>query len=376
MNGNGQLPASNERQVANCKATYDELLEEHKQLKIEHEQLQSKISTPTSSKLIIRPYRTGFTRSDARKGFEDLMRNIVIWVEKHTDKFMDDGEFPEQWLDSLKHFPQVATRFRQLLDFNPDLSAAVGYPDSDQDIVSACIMRWVWQRVFGDASCSISSDKTELLKNIEQTMSECTTPRLDITAIHTWHAQAHHALFSTPEYAKARQASIDALTEELAQILTFLSSPSKSDEFIGSISAKIIQPSMDLYENFRRSQEKYYIETSQWVKPGALMSHDLPDGRLQGLLNDLHCVNTAKYKAIFLVDQLNPRPTTEELQKQLHFICSICPALKVREFQRSGGREIETVCKESVLVAWDPERLQGDPRTLKEKTWLSRVCSL
>ncbi|KAI1427736.1 hypothetical protein F5Y12DRAFT_792037 [Xylaria sp. FL1777] len=374
---NDQLSVSIKRQATNGRAAYDELLKEHENLKIEHERLQSITPTLPRGRLILKPYRTNYTQSDAQKGFEDLMRNIIVWVEDWSDRFIIEEDFTEHWLDSLKHFPQVVNPFRQWLhlDSNQDLLSAVGYPDSDQDIVSACIVRFVQQRIF-QAPSTISPDTAKLLKDIEQTMPQCTAPKLDLCAIHTWRAQACHALFSHPGYSEARQASIDTLTGELAQILDFICKPSKRPEFIPSISSKIIQPSFSLSENLRKSHEEYYFETAPWVKPDALMSSGLPDGRLQELLGNFYCVNSAKSKAILIAEKLDPRPTAEELQRQLYFICSIQPALKVRELQRSGGKELVTISKQKVLVAWDPDRLQGDPRILKEETWLSRVCSI
>lgn len=198
----------------------------------------------------------------------------------------------------------------------------------------------------------------------------------DTSTICSWRAQAYHAVFSHPQYSDARQRGVDALSAELAHILGFLSSSSTDVEFTRSISSKIIEPSLKLYENFRRSDEAYYFETAEWTKPGARMSQDLPDGRLRELLGDLDCRNAIKFNAMFRIEKLKPKPTDEELQNQLYFICSINPALKVRGLQGNNGEEPTTLFKEKVLVAWDPDRLRGkDPRILKKPTWLSRIYS-
>ncbi|KAI0973836.1 hypothetical protein F4678DRAFT_459323 [Xylaria arbuscula] len=369
-----QISDFHERQIVHLQETYDKLLEEHRQLKQEYQQLQGRISSLSSNKLGIRPYRTNFTRNDAQNGFDQLMRNIDVWVESYTNKLMEDENFAENWVNFLKNNSDQVNRFQELLHCEPnrDLLSAVGYPDSDQNIVSAFIVRFIWQKVFKERPCGMPSGFVTILKDLELAMSDCTAPKLDTCAIHTWRAQSHHALFSHPSYSGFRQMSINALTEELDQIMGFLSDHSKHDEFVRSISSRIIEPSFKLYEKLQTSHEKYSIETAQWARPGAAMSQNLADGGIEDFLSNLHCVNAAGHNEVVFVDELDPKPTSEELREQLQFICSIRPALKVRELQKSGGRDSATVSKEKVLVAWHPNK--GDPCKVKENTWLARVC--
>ncbi|TGJ83112.1 hypothetical protein E0Z10_g5647 [Xylaria hypoxylon] len=377
-NNEGPVSTSSQGLInANMEASYIRLAEEFNMLKIEHERLQTEISTLPSDKPTVRPYRTNFTRSDAQRGFEEFVTGVINWVDKWTDDFIVEKDFLRRFLEFFNNGPEIATRFRQFIHSNQDLLSAVGYPDTDQDILSACIVRFVWQRVFGEVSCSISSGTAESLKKIEHTMSLCTAPKINVPAIHAWRAQAYHAIFSDSEYSNTRQAGIDALTAELAQILGFIPESPKMSEFVQSIASEIIEPSLRLDENFRRAHEWYFIEKSDWTKPGALMGEGLSNGELRELLKNLDCTNTAKNRDIFQEEKLNPRPTPEELQKQLYFICSINPALKVRGFRKGSDQESTTIVKESVLVAWDPDRLQGgDPRTLKSETWLAKVCTI
>ncbi|KAI0487192.1 hypothetical protein F4859DRAFT_527322 [Xylaria cf. heliscus] len=326
--------------------------------------------------LVLRPYRTSFTRDEAQNDFKQLLEDITIWVEEWTDKFLHDTEFPKRWMDSLKHFPHVINQLRQFLDSNPDLLSAIGYVDSDQDIISACIVRFIEKNIFGETPCSISPHAAGVMQNIEHNMLLCTTPKLDLSTRCSWRAQAYHALFSDRQYSDTRQRGIDALSAELAHMFRFISNSSDGVEFTRSISSKIIEPSLNLYENFRRSSEDYYFETAEWIKAGTTMNQDLADGGLRTRLDDLNCRNVVKHNAKFQVEKLKTKPTDEMLQNELYFICSTSPALKVRGLQGKYGEESVTLLKEKVLVAWDPDTLKGrDPRTLKTQTWLSRICS-
>ncbi|KAI1121718.1 hypothetical protein F5Y10DRAFT_271793 [Nemania abortiva] len=376
---------------------YDNLLEEHSRSQRENERLQGEVSRLSgdnrnlesdnhnlketihmrdSQILILRPYRTGFTQENAKNGFEDLLQNIELWVEKWTDKLIDNEGFRNEWINSLHHFPRAVHKFQQLLSCNQDLLSTIGYVDSDQDIMSACILRFVRQKIFGDMPCGIVSRRVELLQEVESTLPLCTAPKLDMSAISSWRAQAYHALFSRPEYSEAREKAIDAVTSELANILGFLCGSSKWSGFISSISSEIIEPSVRLDENFRRTNEEYYFETAPWGEPGEEMGRSFPDGQLRELLGSLECFNAVKHNRKFLTDQLNPIPSAEEIRNRLHFISSLHPALKVRELRGKNKKGSVTLVKEKVLVAWDPKLPRGkSPATLKEETWLSRFSS-
>ncbi|KAI0860931.1 hypothetical protein F4860DRAFT_524638 [Xylaria cubensis] len=362
---------------------YERLSEQHEQSKLEQERLSNEkqtlkntVNMRESQILILRPYSTRYTRSEARNEYRFLLNSIKDWVEEWTDKLTDNTDFSKHWMDSLNHFSQVTDRLRQFLGSNPDLASAVGYADSDQDIIFACIVRFITQRIFGTVPCSISLHTSEVLRDIENHMASCTEPELDPSAVCSWRGQAFHALFSHPQYSAARQKGIDTLSADLTHIFGFLFRSSNNEEFVRSISTKIIEPSLRLYENFRRSNEEYYFETAECIKPGSRMSQDFPAGQLRELLNDLDCRNAVRCNAIFRVEKLKAKPTDEELRHHLYFICSVSPALKVKGHRSNYGQDPETLLKEKVLVAWDPDKLQGrDPCMLKSQTWLSRICS-
>ncbi|KAI0554890.1 hypothetical protein F4679DRAFT_595409 [Xylaria curta] len=372
-----------EHQYAQLRLDYERLSEKHEQLKLEQKRLSNEkqdlknaVNMRESQILILRPYSTRYTRGQAQSDYEFLLDSIKAWVEEWTDKFIDNTDFSKHWMDSLNHFPQVTGQLRQFLGSNPDLASVVGYADSDQDIIFACIVRFIWERIFGAVPCDIPLCISEVLRDVENHMALCTAPELDSSAICSWRAQAFHALFSHPRYSAARQQGIDTLSADLTHIFGFLSNSSNNEEFVHSISSKIIEPSLSLYENFRRNNEEYFFETVECIKAGTSMSQDFPAGQLPELLKDLDCKNAVRCNAKFRVEKLKVKPTDEELRQHLYFICSITPALKVRGHRGNHGQEPETLLKEKVLVAWDPDNLRGrDPCMLKTKTWLSKVCS-
>ncbi|KAF2970376.1 hypothetical protein GQX73_g3190 [Xylaria multiplex] len=369
-------PASVERSIYVHDENYAKLSKEHSQVLADQEKLRSEVTALVSDNeklkqsvdaresqiLVLRPYRTDFTRHHAKEDFEKLVARIDDWVMNRIEKFLVDEKFAEQWLNWLPYFPQVAAGFHQALDSYHDLSSSIGYPDIDQDILSAYILRFVWQ--------GADIQYRELVGEIERTMTSCANPSLDMSAVHSWRAQTYHALFSRPEYSNIRQERIDDLASELVQVLGFVSHDSDMATFVRSISSEIIEPCISLCEKILRSHEEFYIET---INPGTIMSQDRPEELHQRLQDDdINCRNVAECCSIFMTNKLKPIPTKEKLEKHLHILCSIRPALKAREFQNSTGQEAQTIVKETVLILWDPDGLQ-DPTELKSETWLSRV---
>ncbi|KAI1757503.1 hypothetical protein F4782DRAFT_525316 [Xylaria castorea] len=385
QSGDNRMLSADEasQKSAQLRLDYESLSKQHEQLKLEKKRLSSEkqalknsVNMRESQILTLRPYSTRFTRNEAQSDFGFILESINSWVEEWTDKLVEETDFSKNWMDSLKYFPQVVNQLRQFLDSNPDLASAVGYTASDQDIISACIVRFIKNRIFGGIPCSIPSHTAGVLQNIENYMALCTARELDMSTRYSWRAQAYHALFSHPEYSEARQTGINTLSADLANIFRFLADSSNGADFIRSISSKIVEPSLNLYENFRRSNDEYYFETAEGTEPGTRMGQDLPGRRLREHLDDIDCRNAIKYNAKFQVEKLRKRPTDEELQAHLYFICSVTPALKVRGLRGKYGEEPETLVKEKVLVAWDPDNLRGrDPCILKTQTWLSRICS-
>ncbi|KAI0196429.1 hypothetical protein F4808DRAFT_474013 [Astrocystis sublimbata] len=321
--------------------------------------------------IVLRPYRTQFTREDAQKDFKTLLAGIRHWVEDWTDNLTDEANFPKEWMTALGNFPHVVNPLRELLEFNVDLKSAIGYPGSDQEILVACIVRFIMQSIFEGTPCGIKPHTAEILQSIEETMPACSNPGLEINNIWTWRAQAYHAMFSHPLYPEHRQRDIDVLSAELAQVLEFLPNLPNDGSILQSISSRIIEPAVSLNENFRRSNDNHYFETTSGFTPGARIENHA--GRqTREFFEAFFCRNALKRCAKFRLEKLKTTPNVEEI----HFICSLIPALKARGLQGKYGVEVETVCNETIMIAWDTTNLRGrDPSTHKCQTWLSRTCS-
>jgi hypothetical protein len=159
---------------------------------------------------------------------------------------------------------------------------------------------------------------------------------------------------------------------DLADILGFFIGPSDEDVFQKSISSKIIEPAIRLFEGFQTATDEYYFETSNWVNPGRRLSGSVPDSQVLGVINSLDCRNVARIMAAFKPTRLRPSPSIANLRKDLFFVCSLRPALVVR--YKGEKKNSEIVTQQRVLVAWDPAHLVGGDVTVrKTATWLSAV---
>ncbi|KAI0419788.1 hypothetical protein F5X98DRAFT_384058 [Xylaria grammica] len=349
-----------------------ELLEEQRQLKarlngIEDENRDLKVANEGYMQQILnlRPFEPDQKPYHLQVDFRDFSSHLDSWAFKWTARFFDSGEeYVNRWLSDMSSSKRVFLQFQESLQSIPDLYQAVGYPDTDLEIFTAWLLRFIWGRVFGD----FTMKPTGVLTAIEALMPQCKEPRLDMAAIQDWRGQAYHAVFTDPEYPQVRQRAIDVFSAALAETLAFIPEPSQKAAFTQSIPA-LFEPCFDIYEKCQRSDTNYYIDVTYPTR------QNVPDVVSRLFRKEVYCLSTKRH-TIFTVDKLERQPTPVEVQQQLHIIFSIRPAFKMRDWKLTNGRE-RILQQERLFIAWDPDLVErGNPAQVKEETWLSRVCAL
>lgn len=70
-------------------------------------------------------------------------------------------------------------------------------------------------------------------------------------------------------------------------------------------------------------------------------------------LSTLDCKDVLQNRKAFNISKLDPLPTQEELKEDLLNVCTVVPALSVRQIgQRDAIKAPVVVCKQQLLVAW------------------------
>jgi hypothetical protein len=184
-----------EANLGKCNEKYERLKKEHQNLQKERQDLLNRAAERESHILTLQPGPTEFGRDDAEKvsdalclrinqakscdqGFRQVMRGINVWVLKWTDAYYDDQQILRNWKGAFNHFSHTGREFGEFLSVNKDISSTIGYPDSDQELMTACVIRFVSRRIFSGTPSGISSDMAEVLQTIEQALPLCTAPKL------------------------------------------------------------------------------------------------------------------------------------------------------------------------------------------------------
>jgi hypothetical protein len=130
-----------------------------------------------------------------------------------------------------------------------------------------------------------------------------------------------------------------------------------------------------LSETFQTSKEEYYLNTTSWMGQDGKIGADVSREQLKAYLSNIECLNTANSSRTIEIEKLQPAPSLQEIRRNLFFLCSLQPAVMVREFDSDDSQVQVTVSKEKILVAWDPQKKKV-AATTKGQTWLSMVLGI
>jgi len=144
------------------------------------------------------------------------------------------------------------------------------------------------------------------------------------------------------------------MTRELANILKIFIEKDQFHSFCQNTCQRVVMPAMKLYEKLQISTNHFYLDINSFiVRSGGELttSTDFID-----TLKNLDCKNVLQNRKTFNVDRIDPPPSKKELYHRLHNVCTVVPALYMRQIgQRDAIKEPIVVRKQQMLVAWGPE---------------------
>ena len=145
------------------------------------------------------------------------------------------------------------------------------------------------------------------------------------------------------------------MTLELASLLRVFNTKEKWPAFCEGIDSKCIHPAMQLYEKMAVSTHHFYLDVNPfmaWGRDNRIMSSN----EFVDSLDNLDCRNMLQNRKAFNVAKLDPQPSLKELHHHLENICTVRPALYMRQIgQRDAIKEPSVVRKQQMLVAWGPD---------------------
>jgi hypothetical protein len=145
------------------------------------------------------------------------------------------------------------------------------------------------------------------------------------------------------------------MTITLADTLRIFCKKDKHPWFYQNMEERCIKPAMALYEKLQVATHHFYLDIQPYISwsPGnrIAMSQEFYE-----CFEKLDCRNILHNRKAFNIAKLNPQPSKGELYMNLLNVCTVVPALYIRQIgQRDAIKAPSIVRKQQTLVAWGPE---------------------
>jgi predicted nuclease with TOPRIM domain len=339
----------------------------------ENRALREQLNDAQSHIFSLQPYRKELTSEEVGQEYDDLVEQVQDWVQKFMDPWLDDHrEGVDALLSNAKRRAVDATRFKHLLYQYPDLIHGASFPETDEDIITSVIMRYLHDHIFQTVLYGMIARYVEVISFIEKEMQMSVEPKRDLFSVRTWTAEAYNALLSSPQFKAVRNERREAMTRELTNILKIFFKKDQFNWFCQNTCQRVIVPAMKLYEKLQISTNHFYLDVNSFiVRAGGELttSTDFID-----TLENLDCKNVLQNRKTFNLGKLDPTPSKKELYHRLHNVCTVVPALYMRQIgQRDAIKDPIVVRKQQMLVAWGPEEKRNAYQENGDRTLVSHL---
>ncbi|KND94052.1 hypothetical protein TOPH_01194 [Tolypocladium ophioglossoides CBS 100239] len=321
------------------------LAEEIERLRHEKRFLKEQLSDAQSHIFSLQPYRKDMTPEEVRREYDDLVESVQDWVQKLMGPVLDDVAVgAEEIMSHARHRPSDATRFKKTIRQYPDLVHASMLPETDEDIIVGVILRYLHDNIFQKILYGSIQHYTEIISFVENLLQTAVEPKRDLFSVRTWTAEAYNALLSAPQFKSVRdRRRKDMMFKDKTQWLC------------EGIQDNCIEPAMRLYEKFQVSTHHFYLDANPFMAWGS-NSQLIASPEFVAALDKLDCRNILQNRKAFSLAKLDPQPSKKELHHHLLNVCTVVPALCMRQIgQRDAIKEPTTVRRQQMLVAWGPE---------------------
>ncbi|KAK2000893.1 hypothetical protein LX36DRAFT_629787 [Colletotrichum falcatum] len=352
----GEIKADMRSTVDNVETGTGSQTPKVKQLKAENSALKEQLRDAQSHIFSLQPYRKEITPEEIGREYDDLIEGVTDWVSKFMDPILDvHDQAVEDLLVIARRKPTDALRLKRTMHMYPDLVRGSTFPETDEDIVVAIIMRFLNDNIFQKVLYGSIADYVEVLSFVETALQNQVEPKRDLFAIRTWTAEAYNAILSSRDFTGCREKKERELTEEIASIFSILCRRDKMEWFSNNFGDHCIKPAMQLYEKMQVSTNHFYFDINPYIICG-------PDGEIEtspdffDSLPELDCKNVLQNRKAVNLAKMDPQPSKMELYHHMLNVCTLTPALYMRQIGRNDSiKEPQTVRRQQMLVAWGPQ---------------------
>ena len=167
-------------------------------------------------------------------------------------------------------------------------------------------------------------------------------------------SEAYNAIFSAKEFSHVRSKARQRLTGQLSEIFRVFCKKERFEWFVHGFETECVIPAMALYEKLQCSVHHYYLDITPFIvwSPGSNTQYEASPEFIDNI-RDLDCRDLLKHRKAFNLNKMNPQPTKTELYENMTNVCTLTPALYVRQIgRRDAIKEPVVVRRQQMLVAW------------------------
>ncbi|KAI7766165.1 hypothetical protein LZL87_001278 [Fusarium oxysporum] len=291
---------------------------------------------------------------ETRKGTaQHALKKFHHWVQKPMNPWLEDcDDDTHAFLTHAKRRIADANRFKSVLEKYPDLMNGLNFPETDEDIVTSVIMRYLHARIFQPVLYDVIPRSVQTISFIENHMRASVEPKrgmykqpwrpvcvkfetvntshcADHFTVRTWTAEAYNTLLSCPQSKPVRQRQAKEMAVQLSDILGIFFQGENLHNCYQDLISVVVYPAIRLYEKLQISTNHFYLDMNPFTNSFGGELHPTP--RFIHSLMRLDCKNVLQNRKGFNLQKLDPPPSDEDLYHKLHDVCTVIPALYMRQ---------------------------------------------
>ncbi|RYP36989.1 hypothetical protein DL767_003144 [Monosporascus sp. MG133] len=307
-------------------------------LTLELKEAKADLEDTRSHILSMQPYVKDTTPEEIARDFDDLYDAVCNWVETWMTPVFDSEEYCGEVLSNAR---------------KKQLNSEVLYGTLPQ--------------------------YTEILQQIEDSMSESVQPKRDLFAVRNWRAETYTSLMNHPAFSAVRDARREELTTELGKLFfPLMPQTVKQNVFYRDLDRKIIGPALELQEKMQSSIHCYWFTLNQYEGPsyGAVSDHDRASALLAEL-DKVDCEDVFGHRRRWDPAKLHNPPSQEDTLRKLYPICTLSPCLMMQQVGRGEiVREPTVIRKQRTLIAWATRETRASRLAEAPQTLMNAIYSM
>jgi hypothetical protein len=337
--------------------------------------LQASLDGAHDQILKLQPYTQDLTADQAKQMYDDLVFAVDNWGSRLLRPLVKDPSKTEELGETIRNC------FKPELDLQ--LQRACDFLVAEEDIISIVVLGILQVKIF-ETTLPGNESASKTLEMAEYSINEVVNnPKRDKCSIRNWRAETFNAIIQHPDIQRQQANYANNLTAQLEgrfRLFFDMHQPLAQDSLRNALRKNIIGPSLKLHNRFQVSTIQYHFDSAQYLEPED--SAQLIPKTSPKLVNDLlsyraECFDLPQNRSQFELREMNPRPTEEELRRDLTAVLTTVPGLYVRVFGpgQTGNDEghEQVVRPKQVLVAWGSRK---DKEKFAEKEELTALCKL